>query len=468
MYLAIDQGSHASRALVFDTRGRLRASASAAIATQRPRPGWVEHDPVELLAATRQVVREAAAGLTITAAGLATQRSSIACWERGSGRVLAPVISWQDRRAADWLAAYQEHAPRIREITGLLLSPHYGVSKLRWCLDHLPAVTSAAADGALVFGPLSSLVCRDLCDADLALADPANASRTLLWDHRQRDWSDELLARFGLRREYLPASVPTRHAFGRLHDGGAPLQIVTGDQSAALFGYGEPDPDTVYVNLGTGAFLQQLAAAPPPADSGLLSSVVYQDAERARYVQEGTVNGAGAAITTLASQLGLDPPSVEAASADWLGSIGQPPLFLNGVGGLGSPWWRSEFRSRFVGEGQPAEKLVAVFESILFLIMSNLERFRMQRPVTRLLASGGLARLAPLMQKLANLGDLPVEVPAMPEATARGVAFLLAGAPAAWAAPDRQRYLPAPDPDLAARYRQWRELLDAALNSPSA
>jgi len=465
MFLAIDQGSHASRALVFDSRGRLQASASADIATLRPRPGWVEHDPADLLAATRRVVREAAAGLSITAAGLATQRSSIACWERNSGRALSPVISWQDRRAAGWLSGFAAQAPRIRKITGLVLSPHYGASKLRWCLDHLPAVTDAAANGELECGPLSSLVSRDLCEAGRALADPANASRTLLWDYRRRDWSDELLELFGLRRDCLPASVPTRHAFGRLRDGGTPLEIVTGDQSAALFGDGEPEPDTVYVNLGTGAFLQQLTTDPPPADSGLLSSVVYQDEKRALYVQEGTVNGAGAAITAVAGELGLDPRVVEAASADWLESIRKPPLFLNGIGGLGSPWWHSEFSSRFVGDGEPAEKLVAVLESILFLLTSNLERFRTQRPVTRLLASGGLARLAPLMQKLANLAELPVEVPAMPEATARGVAFLLAGSPADWEPADMEAYLPAPDPNLFARYRRWRELLDAALSA---
>ena len=158
LYLALDQGGHASRALVFDAQGRPLARSLRTVGVFHPQPDWVEQDPEELVRSLQDAMREVcvelgAAAADIAAAGLATQRSSIVCWDPVSGAALSPVLSWQDRRASEWLTRFTPHAEAIHRTTGLMLSAHYGASKLRWCLDHLPAVAQAAADGRLAQGP---------------------------------------------------------------------------------------------------------------------------------------------------------------------------------------------------------------------------------------------------------------------------------------------------------------------------
>ncbi len=206
----------------------------------------MEHDPEALMHSVRTAIEQAVAldprgGATLQAAGLATQRSTIVCFDRLTGAALSPVISWQDRRAVRWL---EEHGPDpefIHERTGLVRSPHYGMSKLRWCLDHLSAVQLAERESRLAFGPLSSFVLFRLLEERPVVADPANASRTLLFDYRSRTWSAELLEHCGLPAAPLPRCVPSRFDFGHLRlPGGAllPLTVATGDQSAALYSGG--------------------------------------------------------------------------------------------------------------------------------------------------------------------------------------------------------------------------------------
>lgn len=477
LYLAIDQGSHASRALVFDAQGAVRSQAQAALATAQPRPGWVEHDPEDLLASVEQAVEgalnaPALGGRTPVAAGLAIQRSSIVCWDRRDGTALSPVLSWQDRRHADWLAAKALDAEQVRRITGLVVSPHYGASKLRWCLDHLHEVRRASAEGRLGCGPLASFVLHRLLKERPECVDPANASRTLLWDVATHDWSPALLAAFGIPAGCLPRCVPNRHDFGTLARSGRsiPFTLATGDQSAALFAWGEPAADTLYVNLGTGAFVQRTLAAPPePAAllrSGLLHSVAWQDRSRSLYVLEGTVNGAGSALQWLAEREGTPVETLLADAQDRLSTGGDAPLFLNGVGGLGSPFWVADFPSRFSAGGTRAERAAAVLESVVFLLHANFEAIAaIAGPAARIQAGGGLGRLDGLCQRLADLSGLPVHRPETVEATARGLAWLLATPSEPWPAAPAQVFEPRSRPDLRRRYRQWRDLLAAQLGA---
>jgi glycerol kinase len=473
LYLCLDQGGHASRALVFDNYGQLHAQAFCKIDTRRD-GDRVEHDPEQLVASLRSAASEAVAQLGssavyLVAAGLATQRSSIVCWERDTGAALSPVISWQDTRAAQWLEGFSAEQDRVHAITGLVLSPHYGVSKLRWCLEHLSAV-SAAKDKNLVFGPLASFLANRLSDQSPLLADPANASRTLLWDRQARDWSTELLQLFAVPRACLPQSVSSKYDWGNLQLGGLslPLDIVTGDQSAALFAFGEPDPGTVYTNMGTGAFVQRTVDG-GPADSGrLLASVVYQDEYSSTSVIEGTVNGAGSAVNAVAAELAIDVAELKASSAAWLDNFSGQLVFLNAVSGLGSPWWLADAPSRFVhlNDGDvstvsAADKIAAVLESIVFLIATNLTAMNtVQGTPTRLLVTGGLGAIDPLLQCLANVSGMPVERAQSSEATARGLACLLAGVPDNWpAARIARAFRPRSDAELLARFRRWQALM---------
>ncbi len=469
LYLAIDQGGHASRAIVFDRAGTIVAQAETAIATLTPKPGWVEHDAEALLRSIEQTLAQivqllGARVANIKAAGLATQRSSIACWDRTSGAALAPILSWQDRRNQPWLEALPADTALIHQHTGLRLSPHYGASKMRWCLDHLPAVQGALGKGHLVMGPLASYLAFNLLDERPLVADPANASRTLLWSLAQQEWDDTLLALFQIPRAILPPCSLSRGAFGHLTLGGhaIPLRIITGDQSAALFAWGEPSPATAYINMGTGAFIQRPVSTPLLSDT-LLSSVAYIDESSRCYTLEGTVNGAARALHALAREEQID--ALDSRLAQWLEKIEQPPLFLNGVAGLASPYWRPDFPSRFIGEGGAEARAVAVAESIVFLIQRNLEESEHDLPAAgTLFVSGGLASLSPLCQRLADLSGRPVRRPESVEATARGLAFLVADRPANWAAGQVAHFPPRRRPALQKRYFRWKAKLEMELS----
>lgn len=469
LYLALDQGGHASRALVFDGEGQQVAVAHVAVATcgQGLR---VEHDAEELarsleVAATDVLESLPARDRSIAAAGLATQRSTIVCWERGSARPLSAAVSWQDRRAHRFVDGLRALEPRIRELSGLVLSAHYGASKLRWCLDNLPPVQLAARRGDLLIGPLSSFLLARLLAERPALVDPANAARTQLYDPARGDWSPELLDLFGVPRELLPGCVPTLHRFGTLAlaQGGCPLRACTGDQAAAAFAFGRPREDTVYVNVGTGAFIQRIAppAAAPP--DGLLKSVLLSDGEASVFSLEGTVNGAGSAVDWLRTQVALDVDRTLAALAGR--TAGQTPLFLNGIGGLGAPYWRHDFQSEFIGAGDEESRVRAVVESVAFLLCVNLERMNGDRRLERIVISGGLSRCDYLCQALAGLSGLRVERMSQCEATARGVAFLAAGLPEGWTdVPIEQAFEIETDSALAARFAAWRAELERRLD----
>lgn len=470
LYLALDQGGHASRALVFDARGRPLARSLRAVGAFHPKPDWVEQDAEELVGSLQEAVRALSADLgaaagEIVAAGLATQRSSIVCWDRVSGAALSPVLSWQDRRTHDWLTRFSPHAEMIHRVTGLMLSAHYGASKLRWCLDHLPAVAQAAADGRLACGPLASFLVFRLTAEHALAADPANAARTLLYDIRAHDWSDGLLHLFDIPRAALPPCVATRHAFGHLHldDRSVPLNIVTGDQSAALFAYGEPRPDTVYLNMGTGAFVQRASGHYPGYEPRLLTGIVLRDAGETVFVLEGTVNGAGAALEWLAQEHRID--RLEQQLPGWLAEPGEPPLFLNGISGLGAPYWVADFDSRFVGGAPVPQLAVAVAESIVFLLQANLDEFqKLAPPPARILAGGGLTEYDGLCQRLSDLSGLPLHRPAEHEATARGISWLLAGKPRDWPEPDAGVWFqPRANAPLQARYEHWLGKMTEAL-----
>jgi glycerol kinase len=485
LYLALDQGGTASRAVLFDAVGREVATAHAPITTQRV-GDRVEHDAEELVRSLLTAARDACesplvAGRPVVAAGLATQRSTVCCWDRVDGAPLGPAISWQDRRNADWLQReLGARAGWIRELTGLPLSPHYGASKLRWCLDELAEVRLARRDGRLALGPLASYLLHRLCDDRPLLIDPANAARTLLYDPAVLDWSPALLQGFDVPRESLPRCVGTQHDFGTVAglpgQRPVPLRACSGDQSAAVFAFGTPDSSTGYVNVGTGAFLQRvLRDGQGPAPRGLLKSIVHalaDDVASALYCHEGTVNGGFAAVEWLGRRVGLDVRRALASLATLEPGQGNL-LFMNGVGGLAAPYWKPDFPVEFVAAPGSAasietagelEQLAAVVESIAYLTALNVQAMQRTAPLQRLVITGGLAACDYLCHALADATGLPVARPAAHEATARGIAFLAAGQPADWQpVPVEHVFTPSGRTAVALRFGQWRDALEARL-----
>lgn len=473
LHLAIDQGGHASRALVFDGSGGLLARSMRPVRATRPQPDRLEQDPEEMVSSVLEAITEVLARLgdraaEVVNAGLATQRSSIVCWDRRDGTPLSPVISWQDRRMHDWLQDFSPQAETIRKITGLYLSPHYGASKLRWCLDNLPGVDLARRGAYLACGPLAAFLVFRLTRERALLVDPANAARTLLWNLKRLAWDPWLLDLFGIPANVLPACVPTRHAYGYVPLPGhnIPLQIVTGDQSAAMFSGGQPYAEAAYINVGTGAFVQRTSGRYPAQTRRLLSGLVLQDASGMTYVLEGTVNGAGSALAWWQEQTGQR--DIEQHMPEWLQRPGEPPLFINGVSGIGSPYWAPQVASHFIGTGEPWQQAVAVVESIVFLLQVNIEEFgRLSSPFESLRVSGGLTAYDGLCRRLADLSGLPVYRPPVQEATARGTAWLLANHPRSWPEPELGTWFkPSANTALHTRYARWRQALEKILSAP--
>jgi glycerol kinase len=470
--LAIDQGTHATRALVFDGRGRMLVHKRRAVSLQARSRAEVEQSPSEILDSLHAVVADILhhPGIDATrigSAGLATQRSSVLAWDRATGRALSPVLSWQDTRTAADLVALGRHEAAIRQRTGLRLSPHYGAGKLRWLLRHVAAVAAARAQGTLAIGPLASFLLHHLTEAKGEVADHANASRTLLWNLESRDWDPWLLELFDIPREVLPECLPIVAEYGLTRDGHIPLTAVNGDQTAALYALGMPAHDTLVVNAGTGAFVLLPTGDTRRSQPGLLSGLSRSDGRTADHYLEGTVNGAAAALEWVANQYRIADWLAQAPG--WLGTVDAPPVFMNSIGGLGAPWWQPGPEPVFLPDNGaqtgPAEAMVAAIESIVFLLQANIELLREQNPeIKGIRISGGLAPLDGLCRKLANLSGLTVERSSAIESSARGIAWLAAGCPDTWdqAGVDR-RFLPQDDLRLGERYARFRAVLESAL-----
>ena len=467
LVIAIDQGGHASRAFAFDVEGNEVAQAFSPIQTTRQGEDRVEHDPFEIVASIRLALNELERKLgrdveRVVCAGLATQRSSIACWDGVRGVPLAPVLSWQDRRNNALIEQLGPHAAEIQRATGLMLSPHYGASKMRWCLQHVEAVRSAASEGRLRMGPLASYLMRSLLLERPELADPANASRTLLWNPATRDWSPELLQLFDIPVAMLPTCVPSRNAFGSLPFATRtiPLQVCTGDQNAAVFANGATTVGTAYLNVGTGAFLLATAERDPSNAAPLLRSVLFSDQEQARYALEGTVNGAGSALDWYAENAHADAHAIARALAH-VDATADLPVFINGVSGVGSPYWRPHQSSYFDGAGDERACVTAILESIAFLIAENFQLLRTHAPaLARVHATGGLVESDYLCECVASLCNVSVHRSQQPEATARGLAYLCAGMPGRWPKAETELFAPKEHSYLQARHARWRELMD--------
>lgn len=468
--LAIDQGTHASRALVVDRSGRILAQGVREIGLAHPQPDWAEQDGEEVVASIFDAVAQAVSKLgarkaEISCAGLASQRSNAVCWNRRDGRPLSPIFSWQDRRAHAWISQLEPaHGDAVHRKTGLFLSPHYGASKLRWALDHLPAVRAALQAGTLAWGPMASFLVYRLLKERPLLAEPQCAARTQLWNIHTRDWDADLLGLFGLPPGFLPRSVPTCHPWGTLETAGisVPLTAVNGDQSAAVFAFGWPEEDCAYVNIGTSAFVQRALTAFPGHVPRQLTGIILADGATTVYMVEGNVNGAGTALAWLQEELGI--AEVTAQLPGWLERPGTPPLFLNGIAGLGGPFWQADFVSRFEGAGEPWQKAVAVVESIAFLLQANIDHMAQYvPPARRVRVSGGVSRLDGLCRRLASVSGLPVHRREDPEASARGIAYLAAGRPEGWnTARQEEGFAPEQDAGLRARYLRWRGLMERA------
>ncbi len=464
--LAIDQGGHASRATVYDLSGNVKTSAICSILTQHCNIDGVEHiqhDIKELYQSIQSVIAECAKYLGDTKnlkikAGFATQRSTIVCWNYKTGKVLSDAISWQDTRAAEYVKNSANKNDLIKSKTGLFLSAHYGASKINWCLGNLEAVQTALKKNELCIGPLSSYLLYSCVDGGKRLVDPANAARTLLLNSNTLNWDDELLELFAIPKAILPDCVSSKFDYGQLlhWDGQCDVQLCTGDQSAAVFSQGIPEDNEFTVNIGSGAFVLNINKK-SDAPARILSGNIYTDKNTNIKAWEGTVNGAGTALDWFQRQYpDLDIyQQLPVWLADYDGSI---PLFINGISGVGSPYWIVSLKSRFIGDGPVAAQAIAVIDSIIFLITVNINLMK-TNPVNTIKITGGLSVVDALCQKLSDLTEIEVNRLENKEATLSGVFFLLTGTTTKQNL-TTETFKPQLNPLLLDRFTHWTKVME--------
>jgi len=425
--LVLDQGSHASRIVIFSDDGSLLQIVTQNIATQHEGIHY-EQDATEILNSFRHLFQQIKPEYIphISNCGLCTQRSSIIAWHKTSGQALSPVISWRDLRSQGFIESVDCDDDFIKKTTGLPLSAHYSAGKMNWLLSHNNSVTQALRDRQLCIAPLASYLLFHLLKEQPYVIDHSNAQRTQLFDIEKLEWSEELLKIFKIPRNCLPQLNTVVNDYGHLKALNIPLTCVCGDQNAALHAYPPLAENTALVNIGTGAFILSTSEdinSPRKLLRSISHSQQIKHQKITNYITEGTVNGAGAALSWKEQTQAVD--HLFTLLPQWLNDIKSPPLFINTVAGLGSPWWRKAGKPKFITHKSlhtTAEEYVAIIESIVFLIFYNLQQ--LAQPTDTLLLSGGLSKLDGLCQRLADLSKTKILRYSECESSARGCAWL--------------------------------------------
>lgn len=442
--LAIDQGTTSTRAILFDRQARPVASHAIALRQIYPANGWVEHDPSEIwqaaLTCCRKVLRGRDAA-EVAAIGITNQRETSLIWDRHSGAPLHNAIVWQDRRGAARCAQLKTRGlePKVTRKTGLLLDPYFSATKLEWLLKNGARKRGGRAAGRdpyrdICFGTIDSWLIWNLTRGRVHATDVTNASRTLLWNLKSRDWDSELLKLFGVPRAILPEVRESRSDFGAsdpmLLGEAIPILGVAGDQQAASFGQACFAPGDVKSTYGTGCFaLVNTGSAVPRSQNRLLATALAEK----QYAIEGSIFIAGAVVQWLRDELGVIASAPESEALAKRARAAEGLYFVPAFTGLGAPYWDPAARGAILGltrDTGRAEIVRAALDAVCFQTRDLLDAMR------RDMASAGLKRLTALKvdggmvannwfcQRLADLTGLPVDRPKVTETTALGAAYL--------------------------------------------
>ncbi|KPK05921.1 MAG: glycerol kinase [Betaproteobacteria bacterium SG8_39] len=480
--LALDQGTTSSRAILFDAEGTPVSSAQQEFRQIFPQPGWVEHDPREILQTQRATAREAlrlsdVAPQDVVAIGISNQRETTIVWDRQTGEPIANAIVWQDRRSAPLCERLRaDGAERlVREKTGLVIDPYFSATKIAWLLDNVPGARARAERGELAFGTVDTWLVWHLSENRTHVTDVSNAARTMLYDVRRQDWDEALLRLLNVPRALLPDVHPSTHAFGMVPKRflGAPVVIggVAGDQQAAMFGQACHSPGMAKNTYGTGCFmLLHTGGELVQSEYGLVSTPCAHLREK-EYALEGSVFVAGAVVQWLRDELGFFESSAEvealANSVLDAGGVYVVPAFT----GLGAPYWDANARGAILGLTRGASRAHiarAALESIAYQSADVLDAMQKDsgRTLTELRVDGGATANDLLMQFQADLLGVPVVRPKILETTALGAAYLAGLTVNLWKSRDEiaaqwqvgRRYEPAMARDEAShRLTRWRE-----------
>ena len=439
---ALDQGTTSTRFMIFDRRGRVVSMAQREHEQIFPNPGWVEHDPMEIVRRTFEVIEEAVQqrGLRpndVACIGITNQRETAVVWNRHTGLPVYNALVWQDTRVADEVSrlAREGGQDRFREKTGLPLTTYFSALKIAWILDHVKDARAAAERGDLLFGNIDSYLLWNLTggvQSGVHLTDVTNASRTQLMNITTLEWDAEMLSAFNIPVAILPEIRSSSEFYGTLAQtslAGVPIAGILGDQQAALVGQTCFQPGQVKNTYGTGCFMLMNTNAMKRSKHGLLTTVGYKFGSGPTcYALEGSVAITGALVQWIRDNLSLIEKSEH---IEWLaqsvtdnGGI----YFVPAFSGLYAPYWKDNARgvivglTRFTNKGHIAR---AVLEATAFQTRDVLEAMEADAgiPLAQLRTDGGMVANELLMQFQADILDRTVIRPAMRETTALGAAY---------------------------------------------
>lgn len=503
MILSIDQSTTATKAILFDTGGRLLHRFNQPHQQYYPQSGWVEHDPDEIwqntLAAIAGVIQ--AAGLDqaeiprrVRVLTLTNQRETIMIWDRETGRPIYRAITWQCNRAAAICQSISDRglAPLVQERSGLVLSPYFSAAKAAWLLDHVPGAREKAETGQLLLGTMDCWLTWKLTGCAVHATDFSNASRTQLFSLCEKRWDEKLLAIFGIPASLLPDVRCSDEVFGHVAAGedprqaclaGLPIAGIMGDSHAALFGQNCFEQGMAKATYGTGSsIMMNIGDKPRLSDSGLVTSIAWGRRKQVEYVLEGNINCSGATITWLVDDLQLMASARETAA--WAamvpdnGGVYLVPAFV----GLGAPYWDSEARASITGMTRATRKahlIRAAEESIAYQIKDIVDLMIQDSglQIPELRVDGGPTRDEFLMQFQADVLDIPIACAFLEELSALGSCLMGGLAVGIWRDLDEIRTLRMPgrryqagiaQKDRDRLYSGWREAVRRTLSSRSS
>ncbi len=455
---AIDQGTTSTRFMIFDHSGNVVGVDQKEHEQIYPKPGWVEHDPMEIWTRTQEVIEGALrkSGVDpkdIAAVGVTNQRETTIVWDKATGKPVYNAIVWQDTRTdkiCNELAA-DGGQDRFRPKTGLPLATYFSGPKIKWILDNIPGVREKAEKGEVFFGNIDTWVIWNLTGGPkggVHVTDVSNASRTMLMNLETLDWDDEILGILGIPRAMLPAIRPSSEVYGYAKGllEGIPVAGDLGDQQAALFGQACYSPGEAKNTYGTGCFmLLNTGTRPVPSKSGLLTTLAYKIGDQpAVYALEGSIAITGALVQWLRDNLKMIESSKDvealARTVEDNGGI----YFVPAFSGLFAPYWRSDARgvivglTRYINRGHIAR---AALEATAYQTREVLDAMNADSgvPLTALKVDGGMVYNELLMQFQADILGVPVIRPKVAETTSLGAAYAAGMAVGFWTSFDELR-----------------------------
>jgi glycerol kinase len=447
--MAFDAGTTSNRAILFDNKGEIVATAQQEFPQIYPKPGWVEHDPMDIWATqsgvASQVMSKAnARPEDVAAIGITNQRETTIVWEKATGKPIMNGIVWQDRRTAGICDAMKAKGLEdyVRENTGLVIDAYFSGTKVKWMLDNVPGAREKADKGELLFGTVDTWLIWKMTNGKVHVTDYSNASRTLMYNIKKLQWDDKMLAELGVPKSMLPEVKPSSEVYGhtdeKIFGGKIPVAAAIGDQQGALFGQACFEKGMAKNTYGTGSFiLMNTGTEPITSKTGLLTTIAWGLDGKVEYALEGAIFVTGAAVQWLRDEL---KAIHDAADTNYFASkvkdthgVYMVPAFV----GLGAPYWDQYARGAILGltRGANRDHIVrATLESIGYQTRDVVDCMEKDSGIkgTELKVDGGASNNDFLMQFQADVLGVPVMRPKIVETTARGSAFLAGLATGFW------------------------------------